>query len=308
MIRFASTLQLHWDWRAAGNFVLGGAGSALLALMAASSLVSGDIPPLLLLVPLAFVGAGLGCVWLEIGRPWRALNAFRHPQLSWMTREAIVATLAFVLGLGAAVTGSKLLLIGAGLTGLGFLYCQGRILKAAKGVPAWREPAIVPLIIATGFAEACGLLALLVAVSTVGPAWLPWAPAWLPWLAGTPAWLPWALAALALLRVPVWRHYRSRLEKSQAPAAAQARLARLDRLTGSTGLVAAALAVAAAFSPAPASAALLALAGATVVVGGWTIKFVIVTGAAHLQGYAFGRLRHGHPLAAAAKHPNNRKK
>ena len=39
----------------------------------------------------AFIGAGLTCVWLEIGRPLRAINVFFHPQTSWMTREGIVA-------------------------------------------------------------------------------------------------------------------------------------------------------------------------------------------------------------------------
>ncbi len=46
---------------------------------------------------MAFVGAGLFCVWLEIGRPWRFLNVFRHPARSWMTREAIIAIVLFIL-------------------------------------------------------------------------------------------------------------------------------------------------------------------------------------------------------------------
>jgi DMSO reductase anchor subunit len=45
----------------------------------------------------------------------------------------------------------------AALLGVLFLYCQGRILQASKGIPAWREPKIVPLILATGFVEGAGL-------------------------------------------------------------------------------------------------------------------------------------------------------
>ena len=51
---------------------------------------------------LALVGLGLFCVWLEIGRPLRALHVFFNPRTSWMTREAFVATLLFPAGLAAA--------------------------------------------------------------------------------------------------------------------------------------------------------------------------------------------------------------
>ncbi len=281
MIRFATVLQSHWDWRAAGNFVLGGAGSSLLAWSALAAL-GGSVSPWPVLLALALVGAGLVCVWLEIGRPWRALNVFRHPQRSWMTREGLVATLVFALGFGAVITDSVALLIAAGVAGLGFLYCQAHILAASKGVPAWREPAVVPLIGVTGLAEGCALLALFVAVG-----------------GARVAWVPWTLAALALLRTFAWRRYRGRLATSGAPATTQSRLARIDPLPVVGGWVAAALAVGAALAPAPADAVLLPLAGFAAVIGGWAMKFTMVTRAAHLQGYAFGRLRRGHPLDKA---------
>ncbi len=37
-----------------------------------------------------------------------------------------------------------------------FVYCQGRMLQAARGIPAWREPLLVPLIVVTGLAEGAG--------------------------------------------------------------------------------------------------------------------------------------------------------
>ncbi len=289
MIRFATVLQTHWDWRAAGNFVFGGAGSALLVLNGLAFLGGAAPPPWIVLLALALVGAGLGCVWLEIGRPWRALNVFRHPQRSWMTREGLVATLAFGLGLGAAATGSIPLHAGAGIAGLAFLYCQARILRAAKGVPAWREPAIVPLILSTGFAEGTSLLALL-ALGT--GAW--------------PAWLPWSLAALALLRAVAWRRYRARIEASHVPAASRTRLAPFDLPLGAGGVATAALAIAAAFAPPFAASMLLALAGLAALAPGWAMKLTLVTRASHLQGYAFGRLRRGHPLTSSRNpiHPH----
>ena len=280
MIRFATTLQRHWDWRAAGNFVLGGTGSGLLAFTIVTAIGGGITPGWLVVFALALIGAGLLCVWMEIGRPWRALNVFRHPHRSWMTREGMVATFAMVAGLAAAATGSPVLLAVAGALGFVFLYCQARILKAAKGVPTWREPAIVPLIVATGLVEGCGVLAALAMV-----------------LLPPPAWLPVALALLVLLRWVAWHLYRSGLQRSQASVASQTRLARLDPWLGPGSLLVVALALGGTLLPPLPAAALLALAGIAALVGGWALKVAIVTSAAQLQGYAFGRLRHGHPLS-----------
>ena len=52
--------QAHWDWRAAGNFVCGGAGSGLL-LFAALSGARGSAATLLVLGALALVALGLLC-------------------------------------------------------------------------------------------------------------------------------------------------------------------------------------------------------------------------------------------------------
>ena len=93
--------QRHWDWRAAGNFVCGGAGAGLIVYAA----IFGAATPAfaaLVLAGLALVGLGLFCVWLEIGRPLRALHVFFNPRTSWMTREAFVATLLFPVALAAA--------------------------------------------------------------------------------------------------------------------------------------------------------------------------------------------------------------
>ena len=92
-------------------------------------------------------------MWAEIGRPLRALHVFFNPQTSWMTREGMVAMLLMPVGLASAVLWPQLAPAAAVLA-LGFIYCQGRILHMAKGIPAWREPRVVPLIVATGLAEA----------------------------------------------------------------------------------------------------------------------------------------------------------
>jgi phenylacetyl-CoA:acceptor oxidoreductase subunit 2 len=147
-----SRLQTSWDARAAANFMLGGAGSGLLVF---STLLPGRIP---VLVALALIGAGLGAVWLEIGRKRRALHVFFNPFTSWMTRESFAAVLVFAFGVCALwLDWAKPL---AALAALAFLYCQARILRAAKGIPAWRVPEVVPLVVFTGLAEGAGLALL----------------------------------------------------------------------------------------------------------------------------------------------------
>ena len=86
--------QTNWDWRAAANFICGGAGAGLIVFAALSGAAGAPLTGLLL-GGLALVGAGLFCVWLEIGRPLRALHVFFNPRTSWMTRESFIAVLLF---------------------------------------------------------------------------------------------------------------------------------------------------------------------------------------------------------------------
>ena len=90
MSRIEPWHQTNWDWRAAGNFIGGGSGTGLVILAAVAS-TQGLVYWPLGLVGAVLVGIGLLCVWLEIGRPWRAMHVFYHPQTSWMTREAFVS-------------------------------------------------------------------------------------------------------------------------------------------------------------------------------------------------------------------------
>ena len=251
--------QTHWDWRAAGNFMGGGAGAGLVLLATLSG-----APAAAVLAGLALIGAGLACVWLEIGRPLRALHVFFNPQTSWMTREGIVATLLMPIGLASVVLWPDLGVVAAPLA-LAFVYCQGRILRASRGIPAWREPRVVPFVVATGLAEG-GALLLLAPPSQRAP------------------WLPGLVAALLLVRIALWAAYRQRLA-----ARAQAALAAPGRalVWGGTALPLALIALAAAGVAAGAS---LALAGAAAAASGAWVKFALVTRAGFNQGFALARL------------------
>lgn len=261
--------QRNWDWRAAANFACGGAGGGLLLWSAVIALAGIDMRGFIA-AGLALVAFGLTCVWFEIGRPWRALNVFRHPASSWMTREASVAPLLYVSGALALWRGGAVLAATTGLLGLAFLYSQARILSADKGIPAWRHPRCRPLVVATGLAEGAGLLAL---ASLAVPALLP---------AGL------LLAALALMRIVAWRRYLGALARDGAPAGAIAALRALDTHFVRVGnALPALLGVVAVAAGLP---LLAAFAGALAVAAGLRLKYTLVCRAAYTQGFALPRL------------------
>jgi len=274
-------LQTFWDLRAACNFIGGGAGSGLIMIAAAAAL-AGDPWWVAALVGFICVGFGLGMVFLEIGRPWRAINVFFHPQTSWMTRESVLAMPLF--GLGAVALGMGLgwgtdtaaavaALLAAALIAAGFLFCQANILRAVRGVPAWRDPALRPFMLVSGMAEGAGLFLLVGAFFTL--------PVWSLWL---------ALLAVAT-RAAAWLRYRLRLHQAGAPAAS---LRVLDRLAPwvlglGHGVPAGLLLVALGLPQALATTALpvtAALAGLLITATGWGVKVALLTRAAATRGFA----------------------
>ena len=265
--------QAHWDWRAAGNFICGGAGAGLIVFAALSG-AYGSALTVLLLGGMALVGLGLLCVWLELGRPLRALHVFLNPRTSWMTREACAATLLMPVTLAAAAGLPGWQWFAAALALL-FVFCQGRMLQAAKGIPAWREPLVVPLLLLTGLAEGSGLWLVALPVQA----------------AGQPLLL--ALAgALVLARVAVWRAYRSRLAaRAAAPALAAVDAAGRRLQIAGTWLPLVLLALVGSGSIGAALAApLLVVAGLLASVAGGWLKFTLITRAAFNQGFALVHL------------------
>jgi phenylacetyl-CoA:acceptor oxidoreductase 26-kDa subunit len=263
--------QTHWDWRAAGNFICGGAGGGLVTFTVLSG-IKGLLGTLLLLAGLGLVGLGLLCVWLEIGRPLRALNVYFNPRTSWMSREALVSLLVFGFGLG--------LLLGVRAFGppvlvaaLAFVYCQARIIQAARGIPAWREPLTVPLLVTTGLAEGAGLF------------WIASA-----WRAADGAMLAVVFALLVTARWLVWRAWRTRIAATAAPRA----LAAIDGagmrwLGGAVPLILIVLAASELLNG-MVSAVFLAAAGVLVAATGVLFKFTLITRASFNQGFALKRL------------------
>ncbi len=274
-IGVAPKLQSHWDLRAAGNFMGGGAGTGLyLAAAVAASFGLATFRPLAFL-GLVLVGLGLLCVWLEIGRPWRFLNVFRNPNTSWMTREAFVSVVFMGAGFLAILLDHTGLGLVAAAIGMAFLYCQGRILTASKGVPAWREPKVLPLIILTGLTEGVGLFLFLADWANARGAL---------YLHGAVV-----LIGLAAIRHLTWLFYRHATLISGLPEGAMDSLDRLAPIMLWAGLaIPVALAALGLFAP-PAGALMIAVAGIVAFIVGWWFKIVLVTQAAFDQGFAIER-------------------
>jgi len=257
--------QSSWDARAAGNFVGGGTGAGLIVFTVLAG-TSGIAHMVLLLIGLAFVGAGLGSVGLEMGRPWRAMNVFRRPGGSWMSREAIVATLLVIFTLAAAA-GYPVDVIAA-LLALVFVYCQARLLQAAKGIPAWHEKRIVPLLVCTALVEGGAVF---------------WLTALLHGTGGTRLLL--GFGALLFARAVLCHNYRQRVQAASRPAAsALATTCRLLVIAGTA--VPIALMAPTPWLPYTYAMEALACAGLLAWVTGAWLKLAIVTRAGFNRGFA----------------------
>jgi phenylacetyl-CoA:acceptor oxidoreductase subunit 2 len=263
--------QQHWDWKAASNFICGGAGAGLFIFAAGASLRAGS------LFPLGFVALGIGALGLflllfKIGRPWRFIHVLRQPRRSWMAREAWIAAAFFPLGALASWFDLPAVTIAAAIFGLLFLLSQAMILKEAKGIPAWRTTAILPLLISTGFAEGAGLFL----IATVVLPSFKWA------TDSTAA----AVVLLAALRSWTWHGYRTALAVQGAPLRTFAALDRFRPAFFALGLAAPMALIVAGFVATDAAPYLFALAGCCVLIAGSALKLVLVTRAAFNQGFA----------------------
>ncbi|MGZ8390569.1 MAG: hypothetical protein ACXWVL_08270, partial [Rhodoplanes sp.] len=263
--------QQHWNWKAAANFLCGGAGAGLFAFVALAGL--GDAPVLAGgLTALAVVAFGLFLLLFKIGQPFRFSYVLRQPQRSWMSREAWVAGAFFPVALAAIWFENGVALILAALLGFAFMVCQAMMFYASKGIPAWRQQTLVPLLVATGFAEGSGLF-LLVAAFVPGLQLFA-----LPVAA--------ALVMLVPARYLAWRFYVGELEHEGAPTQTHAVYRAFAPWFLIVGLAVPLWLVAPGFILPPFTPILFALAGFTALIAGWAFKLILVTRAGFNQGFA----------------------
>lgn len=265
------SLQEHWDWKAASNFICGGIGSGLFVFTAVASLRYGGLAPLGW-AALGFVALGLFLVLLKIGRPLRFIYVLRQPQRSWMAREAWIAAVFFPLAGLALWSHVPALLIAAAVVAMLFLYSQAMILKEAKGIPAWRIAWVVPLVIATGLAEGSGLF---LAATAQLDAFQP-----LVELVTVIA------VALAALRGWIWRSYQAALGAAGAPTRTFAVFLAYRPWFFIVGLALPSALIVAGVTMGIAPAVLFAIAGICITATGAVLKFILVTRAGFNQGFA----------------------
>jgi phenylacetyl-CoA:acceptor oxidoreductase subunit 2 len=260
--------QTNWDARAAANFIGGGAGGGLIV-SAALSGAQGIALAVPLALGLALIAAGLLSVFAEIGRPLRAVNVIINPRTSWMSREALVAPFVFATG-AAAIFGYEICVYPAAAFALAFVYCQGRMLQASRGIPAWRTPALLPLMVTTGLAEGAGLW-LATAAFTSAPAML------------VLAWF----GLVVIARVVLFRRYRKALGGGITKRAA----ATLDHVWQALLLAGTIVPLAlAAVAIVAGQLWIAAIGGVAVAAIGAFFKLRLVLAAGHNQGFAIAHL------------------
>lgn len=279
--------QEHWNWKAAGNFICGGMGAGLFIFAALTSVRHDEMNPAGW-AALALIALGLFLVLLKIGRPLRFIYVLRQPQRSWMAREAWLAIVLFPLAALALWFRTPALLVSAAIVAMAFLYSQAKILRESKGIPAWREPGIVLLIIATGLAEGSGLFLVastqlaavrsLIEVSAV------------------------VMIVLAAWRSWVWRAYLGALRREGAPTRTLATLEAFRPWFFGFGLALPLILSAVGFVTPMLTLPLLAVGGLSSAVAGAALKYVLVDRAGYNQGFALtstptrGGLRAGQPI------------
>jgi len=199
-----------------------------------------------------------------------------------------VALVLFACGALALLTVHPQLVMLTGILGLAFLYSQARILAANKGIPAWRHPRSIALMVATGLAEGGGFLACVALSSSMQIG----------------AWPLVFLIALIAIRAWFWKAYLGGLVADGAPEGALRVLNGLASRFVVLGHAVPALAVAAALAGMPGREVLVFAAGIMVAASGWFLKYALVRRAAFTQGLALLHLPvRGQGAAGAAAKP-----
>ena len=269
--------QMFWDYRAAMNFIMGGMSSGLVVMATIGHFAAGlSTEALLYFNVAAGIGMGIGLffVFLEIGRKMRFWRALMRPQSSWMTRETYAVAVFYPALLADLLWPGAALHLVVALSALAFLYCQARILHAAKGIPAWRVGIMPAMLVMTGLLEGVGLLGIAKGVAS--------------WQFETSmVFIATGGVLLALGNMLIWRSYLAFAQRDGVPPLARAELQKLTPALRLVGHVAPMFlfAFAAVFSQ-----SLFIIAGLAAVSGGAMWKFTVITRACHQQGFAMPKM------------------
>ncbi len=269
--------QKFWDFRAAMNFTMGGMSTGLVIMATIAHFFSGLSTEALLYLNAAAGGGmavGLFFVFMEIGRKERFLRVLLRPQSSWMTRETYAIAVFYPALLADLIWPNPALHLLVALAALIFLYCQARILHAAKGIPAWRADLIPTMLVMSGLFEGVGLLGVASGLAS--------------WRFGASMmFISFWGAFLALLNALIWQRYFACSKRNGLPPLARAELERVTPILRLIGHLAPLIlfAIATVFSE-----SLLAVAGVAAVAGGVMWKYTIIVRASYQQGFAMPKM------------------
>jgi len=271
--------QTFWDMRAAMNFIMGGIGSGLILLTYLMHVMAGLAESAMLNIFAgagAIIAVGLFFVWLKIGRKLRALYVILRPQTSWMSREVYAVVALYLLGFIDYLQPHPVFHALVAVFALLFLYCQARILHAAKGIPSWRVPLMPWMLMTSGLLEGAGLLAVILAIDPQ------------PLASADP--LPLAGLALIVVNVLLWRAYVTKAAENGIGPLSQVILYKATPMVLLVGNLLPAILFLTVMTISPTSPAwLLGIGGGFAVIGGAFWKATVITRACHQQGFALAR-------------------
>jgi len=271
--------QTFWDIRACLNFTFGGASTGL-AIIAWLTYVAGGLTQEGLTTINLLAGGGMAIglfsVFLEIARKARFLYVLRRPQTSWMTRETYAVAIFYPALMAQLLWPAEILNLIVMLAAAAFLYCQGRILHAAKGIPAWRVNQMPWMLILTGLFEGAGLLAIAAdlflslkdgAIVAAGCGGI-----------------------LAVINALLWQQYLSSAKANNIPPLAIRALREQTLGLIIIGHILPILGFAIFLSLTPDQPIIAAIAGFCAIVGGVNWKRTVITRACHQQGFALPKV------------------
>ncbi|MBW8808882.1 MAG: dimethyl sulfoxide reductase anchor subunit [Lysobacter sp.] len=129
-----------------------------------------------MLVALILVSVGLLSSTLHLGKPLRAWRAFSQWRTSWLSREGVMAIVAYLPALGLLLgavreSGAAMpMLLSAAVVVCALLTvaCTAMIYASLKPIPAWRHWLVVPGYLAFALLSGAALLAALPTTAAAG--------------------------------------------------------------------------------------------------------------------------------------------
>lgn len=152
-----------WGWPAVLNLTLGGTGAGFYLLSYTLAILNGGMSVDAGIVSAALIGFGFLSLSLEAGRPFRGGYLLNHVGRSWMSRETLAGATFFVGVILNLFYPHWIFRFLMAVSAIGLIVSHGFILYDALAVRAWSTILIPMLVITSAFVLGEGLMMLFVA-------------------------------------------------------------------------------------------------------------------------------------------------